>query len=97
MSISKFILVAIIWLAVYLILFKKKWIAGFTVLGLAVVSKYFALIAFPFLVNAENRLKSLAVFIPLVLYLPFIDAGARLFNLWPNSETTFTTMIPLPL
>jgi len=67
-------------LAVYLILFKKKWIAGFTVLGLAVVSKYFALIAFPFLVNAENRLKSLAVFIPLVLYLPFIDAGARLFQ-----------------
>jgi rSAM/selenodomain-associated transferase 2 len=47
---------------------------------MAIVTKYFALIAFPFLVNAENRIKSLAVLIPLVLYLPFMDAGAGIFE-----------------
>jgi rSAM/selenodomain-associated transferase 2 len=62
-------------LAIYLIIFKHSHLVGFLMLGLAIVSKYFALIALPFLINAENRWKSLAVVIPLVVYIPFIDAG----------------------
>ena len=67
-------------LSLYLILCRKLHISGFLILGLAVVSKYFALAAWPFLVNQENRWKSLAVLLPLVLYLPFIDAGSGLFR-----------------
>ena len=67
-------------LALYLILCKKYQITGFWVLGLAILSKYFALVAFPFLVNAENRWRSLAVLIPLALYIPFIDAGGHIFQ-----------------
>jgi rSAM/selenodomain-associated transferase 2 len=67
-------------LAIYLIIFKKSHFAGFLMLGLAVVSKYLALMAMPYLVNAENRLRSLAVFIPLVLYIPFIDSGIGIFQ-----------------
>ena len=67
-------------LALYLILCKKYQITGFVVLGLAILSKYFALVAFPFLVNAENRWRSLAVLIPLALYIPFIDAGGHIFQ-----------------
>ena len=67
-------------LALYLILCKKHHFTGFLMLGLAIVSKYFALIALPFLVNTENRWKSLAVLIPLILYLPFLDAGTALFR-----------------
>jgi rSAM/selenodomain-associated transferase 2 len=67
-------------LALYLVICKKWDAAGFMMLGMAIVSKYFALIALPFLVNAENRLKSLAVLIPLVLYLPFMDAGTDIFK-----------------
>jgi rSAM/selenodomain-associated transferase 2 len=67
-------------LAIYLIIFKKSHFVGFLMLGLAVVSKYLALMAMPFLVNAENRRESLAVFIPLVLYIPFIDSGMGIFQ-----------------
>ena len=67
-------------LSLYLILCKNHHFSGFLMLGLAVVSKYFAVLAWPFLVNAENRLKSLAVLIPLVLYIPFVDAGSALFQ-----------------
>ena len=68
-------------LSIYLILCRMHHISGFLMLGLAVVSKYFALAAWPFLVNAENRWKSLAVLIPLVvLYIPFMDAGSGLFQ-----------------
>jgi rSAM/selenodomain-associated transferase 2 len=67
-------------LSLYLILCRNHHISGFLILGLAVVSKYFAILAWPFLVDAENRWKSLAVLIPLILYLPFIDAGSGLFQ-----------------
>ena len=63
-------------LALYLILCRKFPATGFLMLGLAILSKYFALAALPFLVNAENRTKSVAVLIPLMLYIPFMDAGA---------------------
>ena len=62
-------------LALYLIICKKYNATGFLMLGMAIATKYFALIALPFLVNAENRIKSLVVLIPLILYLPFIDAN----------------------
>jgi rSAM/selenodomain-associated transferase 2 len=67
-------------LALYLVICKKWNATGFMMLGMAIVTKYFALIALPFLVNAENRLKSLAILIPLFLYLPFMDAGAGIFK-----------------
>jgi len=67
-------------LSIYLILCKKQHISGFMALGLAVVSKYFALLAWPFLVSTENRLRSLAILIPLILYFPFLNAGGSLFQ-----------------
>jgi rSAM/selenodomain-associated transferase 2 len=67
-------------LALYFIICKKYHVMGFFMLGMAIVTKYFALIALPFLVNTENRKKSPAVLIPLILYLPFIDAGAAIFK-----------------
>jgi rSAM/selenodomain-associated transferase 2 len=67
-------------LSLYLILCKKHHFSGFLILGLAVVSKYFTFLAWPFLVSAENRLKSFAVLIPLILYLPFMDAGSGMFQ-----------------
>ena len=67
-------------LALYLILCKKSPATGFLMLGLAILSKYFALVALPFLVNGENRTKSLAVLIPLILYIPYMDAGAGIFQ-----------------
>jgi len=67
-------------LALYFIICRKYHVLGFFLLGVAIVTKYFALIALPFLVNAENRKKSPAVLIPLILYLPFIDAGAAIFQ-----------------
>jgi len=67
-------------LALYLILCKNYEITGFVSLGLAILAKYFALVALPFLVNAENRWKSIAVFFPFLLYIPFMDAGTNLFT-----------------
>ncbi|UCD79834.1 MAG: TIGR04283 family arsenosugar biosynthesis glycosyltransferase, partial [Desulfobacterales bacterium] len=69
-----------LFLALYLILYQKSPFSGFLLLGVAVLTKYFAFVAWPFLVNAENRWKSLAVFIPLVLYMPFLDAGLGIFQ-----------------
>ncbi len=66
-------------LALYLILCRKFPTTGFLMLGLAILSKYLALVALPFLVNGENRTKSPAVLIPLILYIPYMDAGAAIF------------------
>jgi len=67
-------------LSLYLILCKQHHFSGFLMLGLAVVSKYFAVLAWPFLVSAENRLKSFAVLIPVILYMPFMGAGSGFFQ-----------------
>ena len=67
-------------LALYLILCQKLPAMGFAILGVAIMSKYFAIIALPFLVNGENRTKSLAALIPLALYIPYISAGAGIFQ-----------------
>lgn len=53
--------------------------AGFLVLGLAVMTKYLSIVALPFLLTAENHRKSWTFFLPLLLYLPFIDAGPQIF------------------
>jgi rSAM/selenodomain-associated transferase 2 len=58
----------------------RKNISGFLCLGLALVSKYFTLFAVPFFVTHRNRRKWIAVFLPLLLYIPYLDAGRDLFN-----------------
>ena len=67
-------------LALYLVVCKKYRFSGFLMLGLAVVSKYFAVFALPFLINSQNRRKAFAVLIPIVLYLPFIGGGSEIFK-----------------
>ncbi len=76
-------------LALYLILCQKSPAAGFLILGVAIMSKYFAIVAWPFLVNGENRTKSLAVLIPLALYIPYMDAGAGIFHSLGEFGTQF--------
>jgi len=76
-------------LALYLILRQKSPAIGFLMLGLAILSKYFAVVALPFLVNGENRTKSLAVLIPLTLYIPYLDAGAGIFQSLTEFGTNF--------
>ena len=68
-------------LSLYLILYRERQFWGFLMLGIAALSKYFALAAWPFLVKAENRWKSLAAFIPLLLYVPFIENGVGPYQL----------------
>jgi rSAM/selenodomain-associated transferase 2 len=58
----------------------RKDISGFICMGLALVSKYFALLAVPFFITHRNRRKWIAVFLPLLLYIPYLDAGKDLFN-----------------
>jgi rSAM/selenodomain-associated transferase 2 len=69
-----------LFLALYLVICKNHSFSGFLMLGLAAMSKYLALLALPFLINYQNRWKSPAVFIPLILYAPFMDAGAGIFQ-----------------
>jgi hypothetical protein len=76
-------------LALYLILCRKSPTTGFLMLGLAILSKYLALVALPFLVNGENRTKSPAVLIPLILYIPYMDAGAAIFQSLAEFGTHF--------
>ena len=67
-------------LALYLVLCKNHPFSGFLMLGLSVMSKYFALFALPFLIDSKNRWKSFAVLIPLILFVPFMDAGVGIFK-----------------
>ena len=68
-----------LFLGIYLIISKFE-ITGFISLGLATLSKYLAGIAIPLLITAKNWKKGLAVFIPLIFYVPFMDAGEDIFN-----------------
>lgn len=65
-------------LGIYWVL-KGRAGAGFMVLGIAFMIKYLSIIALPFLLTAENRKKCWAFFLPLLLYLPFADAGLQMF------------------
>jgi rSAM/selenodomain-associated transferase 2 len=76
-------------LALYLILCQKSPATGFLMLGLAILSKYFALVTLPFLVSGDNRKKSFAVLIPLILYIPYMDAGAGIFQSLAEFGTQF--------
>jgi rSAM/selenodomain-associated transferase 2 len=66
-------------LAVYFMLYRSE-LFGFLTLGLAALTKYFSIIAIPFLITAKNWKKCVTVFIPLILYLPYLDAGSGLFR-----------------
>ena len=70
-----------LFLSLYLILYRERHFWGFLMLGVAALSKYLALAAWPFLVKPENRWKSLAAFIPMLLYVPFIENGVGPFQL----------------
>ncbi|EPR43078.1 glycosyl transferase family 2 [Desulfovibrio sp. X2] len=54
---------------------------GFFCLGLAAMAKYFAFLAVPFCLRADNRRKAWWALAPLLLFLPFADAGAGLFRM----------------
>jgi rSAM/selenodomain-associated transferase 2 len=66
-------------LGLYFIFTQKEGL-GFLALGLAVMAKYFALIAIPFLVTRKNYKKVLAACIPLVLFIPYVNAGLYIFQ-----------------
>lgn len=63
--------------------------AGFLVLGMAVMVKYLSIVALPFLLTSENRHKCWPFFLPLLLYLPFADAGLHILA---SLKTFGTTM-----
>ena len=65
-------------LGIYWVL-KGRAGVGFLVLGIAFMTKYLSIIALPFLLTAQNRKKSWTFFLPLLLYLPFADAGPQIF------------------
>ncbi len=55
-------------------------LGGAFCLGLAVMTKYLAAAAVPFLLRRDAGIRNLAVLIPLVLFLPYIEAGTGLFG-----------------
>ena len=67
-------------LACLLLSERRRVVSGSIALGLAVVSKYIAGAALPFLLRREARWRNLAVLAPLLLYLPFLEAGEGVFS-----------------
>jgi len=65
---------------------KDGW--GFFSLGCAVMSKYYAIILLPFVINSRNWKKSYAFMIPFVSCLPFLTSGAGLFSSLMKFGTT---------
>ena len=58
-----------------------KIVGGALALGIAVMSKYLSAVAVPFLMGRENGIfKFLGVFIPLLLFVPYLDAGWGIFG-----------------
>jgi rSAM/selenodomain-associated transferase 2 len=62
------------------LLLRNKASAGYLAMGLAFVTKFFAIIAVPFWVNSENRKKLLFCLLPLLCYVPFFEAGGAIFK-----------------
>ena len=58
----------------------RKIAAGALALGIAVMSKYLSAVAAPFLMGRGNGVKHLAVFVPLLLFVPYLDAGWGIFG-----------------
>ena len=70
---------------IYFILFEKlkKWIAlGFFLMGCAVLTKFLAIIALPFLINRKNYSYLIFFLLPFISYLFFIEPG-----MWSSLET----------
>jgi GT2 family glycosyltransferase len=65
----------------WLLLQRGRTAGGFLALGLAVMSKYLAATALPFLMKpSHGRIRPLAALLPLACYLPFAEDGGRLLN-----------------
>ncbi|MCB2168346.1 MAG: TIGR04283 family arsenosugar biosynthesis glycosyltransferase [Deltaproteobacteria bacterium] len=58
----------------------KKPVAGFLALGMAAVSKYFAIVALPFVMTRSNRRAWPAIFIAGVAFIPFIHDPEAVFR-----------------
>jgi rSAM/selenodomain-associated transferase 2 len=58
----------------------KKPVAGFLTLGMAVVSKYFAVVVLPFVMTRSNRHAWPAVFLAGVAFIPFIPEPEAVFR-----------------
>ena len=58
----------------------RKTAAGAMALGIGVMSKYLSVVAAPFLMARGNGVRQLAVCIPLLLFVPYLDAGWGIFS-----------------
>ena len=73
--------VQVFFLCLGCVLLQRKTAAGALALGIAVMSKYLSAVAAPFLVRRGNGIfKFLGVFIPLLLFVPYLDAGWGIFG-----------------
>lgn len=60
---------------------KRSWDRwGFLLLGLAGMAKYFAFALWPFFITRRNWRLGLLSFLPLLCYIPFLDAGWGVFG-----------------
>jgi len=59
---------------------RRKIAGGALALGIAVMSKYLSAVAAPFLMGRGSGVKPLAVFVPLLLFVPYLDAGWGIFG-----------------
>jgi rSAM/selenodomain-associated transferase 2 len=57
---------------------RQSW--GFLALGLSAATKYLAAIAVPFCLRASNVGKCAVLLIPLLFFVPYLDAGSHLFH-----------------
>jgi len=58
----------------------RKIAGGASALGMAAMSKYLSAVVAPFLMGRGNGVKHLAVFAPLLLFIPYLDAGWGIFG-----------------
>lgn len=76
--------------AVYFLLFSKlnRWLAlGFILLGCAILTKYLALIALPFLIKRQNYFLSFLAILPFLTFFYFLEPG-----MWSSLHTFFSQM-----
>ena len=76
--------------AIYFLLTSKlnRWLAlGFLLLGCAILTKYLALIALPFLMKRQNYRLSFLIFLPFLSFLYFLEPG-----MWSSLYTFFSQM-----
>jgi rSAM/selenodomain-associated transferase 2 len=71
-----------------LLLLNGKKISGFVSVGMAAMTKYFAAVSVPFFINGRSRAKWLAVLLPLVLVIPYLDAGSKILSTVATFGTT---------